>query len=402
MKLFCTSFNITVAVCSSSLDGVSDHRVGLSARVATSASSASLLASDKLALSTPPSHRCDRSHLIMTSDKPKSRVFPVSTCISNLPDALVPKPRSTDSETSGSQPKRLVIVGDVHGTRDALEKLLQEVKFNKNDGDHLILVGDVINKGADNPGVIDLAVKLQASAVRGNHDNAVLDAASQTRLKNGEWTEAATLVPAGAEETQDEAKPLGVQDAQDPQAEEQSAPQRKPHKPVTVQTAASLSIAQLKWLAALPLILQIDLPSTATSTTTKLVVVHAGLVPGVPLEQQDPHAVMHLRSLSSAESGGFQAVEEDGEEGWAAAWERAQEALPESERTMVVFGHDARRKLQVRKYSVGLDTGCVYGNQLSALVVTATEKGIEHQVVQVDGPRPEEPKVAEQQQGQVA
>lgn len=45
----------------------------------------------------------------------------------------------------------------------------------------------------------------------------------------------------------------------------------------------------------------------------------------------------------------------------------------------VVFGHWARRGLVVRRQCVGLDTGCVYGGQLSAWIAE------QDRVVQVDG-----------------
>jgi hypothetical protein len=43
--------------------------------------------------------------------------------------------------------RRLMVVGDVHGCKKELEKLLKKVEF-KEGKDHLILTGDIINKGA--------------------------------------------------------------------------------------------------------------------------------------------------------------------------------------------------------------------------------------------------------------
>lgn len=43
--------------------------------------------------------------------------------------------------------------------------------------------------------------------------------------------------------------------------------------------------------------------------------------------------------------------------------------IPHDKRSTVIYGHDSRRGLQLEKYSKGLDTGCVKGGKLSALLI---------------------------------
>ncbi len=50
-------------------------------------------------------------------------------------------------------------------------------------------------------------------------------------------------------------------------------------------------------------------------------------------------------------------------------WNAAQERLPPDLRTTVIYGHDARRGLNLQPYTKGLDTGCVKGGPLTALVI---------------------------------
>lgn len=77
---------------------------------------------------------------------------------------------------------------------------------------------------------------------------------------------------------------------------------------------------------------------------------------------------------------------------WRDAWNESQNLIEvPGQRTVAVYGHDARAGLQVRRemessedlgeegvngvwsrYTFGLDSGCVYGNELSVLVVEAS------------------------------
>lgn len=55
-------------------------------------------------------------------------------------------------------------------------------------------------------------------------------------------------------------------------------------------------------------------------------------------------------------------------------WNKYQSLLPKGERATVIYGHDSHRGLQLEKYSKGLDTGCVKGGQLTALVISSDPK----------------------------
>lgn len=113
--------------------------------------------------------------------------------------------------------------------------------------------------------------------------------------------------------------------------------------------ADGMTDADWAWLEGLPLWLR--LPEHGA------IVVHGGIVPGRPVESHDPSVLMNLRSLTP--EGLPSKMVEDGVP-WASCWRG-----PE----IVVFGHDALRGLQVYEKAIGLDTGCVYGGELTALVL---------------------------------
>lgn len=324
------------------------------------------------------------SPMTMSTSK-QGKVFRITTFISDLRTNLIP-PSSSSHLENGHRSRRLVIVGDVHGMKKSLEGLLEKVGFDKGKGDHLILAGDITNKGPDSPGVVDIAIRLGASAVRGNHDNAVLDAAAEIAAKGG-WDQFKGLIETfNAHEHSSDNMPKDTVPTEGSEKTESATPNiTMRHGPPTYRTASQLSARQIEWLSALPLILRIQLPQNIPCTLgDNIVVAHAGLVPGIPLEEQDPHAVLHMRSLARKPGGEASLTPEEssGEEGWAVEWDRWQEQL--TSRTTVVFGHDAKRRLQLGKYTIGLDTACLYGNQLSALVISTTDVGIEHRIISVD------------------
>jgi hypothetical protein len=262
--------------------------------------------------------------------------------------------------------------------RKSLEALLEKVCFDKSKGDHLILVGDLVNKGPDSPGVVDLAIKLGASAVRGNHENAVLNAAAEINAAKDSLLPSGDLTGISAGPESPEAD-LPRDTVRDPEKPDNCA------SPTTRATALALSPHQIDWLAALPLILRVKLPQDLASPFgDTLIVVHAGLAPSTSLENQDTYAVMHMRSLirTMGDEDKLIPSEASGEESWVMEWDRWQNSL--SSKITVIFGHDAKRRLQRSKYAIGLDSACLYGHKLSALVIEASDGKIEHQIIQVD------------------
>ncbi|KAJ6120327.1 Metallo-dependent phosphatase [Penicillium sp. IBT 18751x] len=294
----------------------------------------------------------------MTPTKAPAKIYPIKTFISELPRNHLPPSLQNYSENSPLN-GRLIIIGDVHGMRKSLEALLDKINFDISKGDHLILTGDLVNKGPDSPGVVDVAMRLGASAVRGNHENAVLNAAAELNTTRGSLHSGSLT---GSPITPDD--PANDQ-PRDTIKESEVTAKSPPSSSHT--TALAISKSQLDWLAALPLILRAKLSPTFTSSLgDTLLIVHAGLVPGIPPEEQDAHAIMHMRSLvRTPDEDAFIPAEMAGEESWIAEWDRWQDKL--TSKTTVVFGHDAKRRLQLGKYAIGLDSGCLYGHQLSAL-----------------------------------
>jgi hypothetical protein len=200
---------------------------------------------------------------------------------------------------------RTVIVGDVHG---CLDELLALVERCGDPGDtRYVMVGDLVAKGPDSQGVVAWARATRVEAVLGNHDAAVLR--------------------------------VGDPDV-DP-------PPRAHH----VAVAETLRDDDLAWLAARPLWIEVE----GTAPASHLVV-HGGLVPGVPLAEQERKHLLNLRSITDA---GEPTKKIEGTP-WGALWKGPPHA---------VFGHDAVRGLQRHPWATGLDTGCVYGGALTALVL---------------------------------
>lgn len=134
-----------------------------------------------------------------------------------------------------------------------MKELLQKLEYNKY-VDHLVFTGDVVTKGPDSLRVVDFARQHGASCVRGNQDDRIL-------------LHHRSLAPAASA-------------AGKPQGGELSELDKKVHDEKNL--ARHMTDEQAAWLDSCPLMLR----ARDVYGLGDVVVVHAGLVQGVALEQQ--------------------------------------------------------------------------------------------------------------------
>lgn len=290
-----------------------------------------------------------------------------------------------DEDWAWADGKRLIIVGDVHGCSEPLTRLLSETKF-ENGRDHLVFTGDLVSKGPDTAGVLDIARRYNASSVRGNHEDKLL---LLRRDLNG---------PLKAMQTQS-SEPLTGMEVNRKESE----------------LAESLTKDQMAYLEACPLILDLgELPGLVPAAF----VAHAGLVPGVHIERQEPSAVMNMRSIDirthtplrvhcpstqrlikadpASEFRDLPApwdnkkskvkvfdLDEKYVLPWTRLWEEWQTSVKGVERQLVIYGHDAPVGLVDGDWAVGIDTACVKGGKLTALVLEMKKGKVERRLQSV-------------------
>ncbi|EGZ17103.1 hypothetical protein PHYSODRAFT_264248 [Phytophthora sojae] len=203
------------------------------------------------------------------------------------------------SDVSASS--RLLVIGDVHGCLDELQALLAACHFAPFAGDRLVFVGDLVNKGPKSLDVVRFVRDSGALCVRGNHDDAALSAYYR-------WV----------------------------QGGRQPGSAKYPY----VEQFEPRDVAFLEQLP-----FSLSLPNHGN-----IIVVHAGLVEGVELQDQKPFDMYKMRFVQRerAEDEGSQwkALEKEkfkSESGgepkmWAKVWSGPRH---------VYFGHAASAGLQV-------------------------------------------------------
>jgi serine/threonine protein phosphatase 1 len=199
---------------------------------------------------------------------------------------------------------RLIAVGDIHGCHIEFAEMLEQLELKG--GDRLVLLGDLVNRGPDSVKVIDLARAAGSISLLGNHELRLL---KFRKTGDDKWLKERDL------ETFDKLRP-----------------------------------EDWAYMESMPL--------TYEEAELNTVFVHGGFLPSEPWQRQTAEVVTRI-----------QVVDKDGEPrrradapdapAWADLWGGP---------PYVVYGHTPRPEVYKLKWSIGIDTGCVLGGHLTALV----------------------------------
>jgi hypothetical protein len=200
---------------------------------------------------------------------------------------------------------RLIAVGDIHGCHSEFEELLSQLELTG--GDRLVLLGDLVNRGPDSNRVIDLARGAGATSLLGNHELRLLKF-----RKTGD---------------------------------------RKYLKEHDLETFDALRAEDWAYLEGMQL--------TYEEPELNTVFVHGGFLPNIPWQRQPAEVVTRIQVIDREGRPRKRADDPDAP-WWADLWGGP---------PFVVYGHTPRPEVYRLKWSIGIDTGCVMGGNLTAYIL---------------------------------
>lgn len=238
---------------------------------------------------------------------------------------------------------RYIIIGDIHGCLAELKELVQKVEWNPT-SDRLILAGDLVDRGPNSSEVVKWARENKVEVVRGNHDDRYVQ--FDNKIK---------------------------------QAKTGKQPKWLKNYPDRMAIYKEMSPEDIAFLRHAPTIIKLK--------ELKTIVVHAGLMPGVDIDEQEDNTKMHIRFLYD-NGNCYSKAPLDAQNGyiqprssffWAEKYQGSWD---------VVYGHHVWDKTEIKIHENevgarcwGIDTGCCFKGKLTALVLTP---GQQPAIFQVD------------------
>ncbi|OCC25269.1 hypothetical protein MB02_00905 [Croceicoccus estronivorus] len=223
--------------------------------------------------------------------------------------------------------QRIYAIGDIHGRLDLLRHLANAIEADAQSAPEMettvLMLGDLLDRGPDSAGVVDFALDWQKRRrmhiLMGNHEEMFLNSFTDPGVLSN-------ILRCGGRET---LLSYGIDSDND------SLPTLQ-----HVQAAMDAGIPgkHRKFIASFDDKVEIG----------DYLFVHAGIEPGLPVEQQKPQSLRWIREP-------FLSYEE-----------------PHSH--VIVHGHTIRHQVQLRSNRIGIDTGAYCYGKLTALVLEGSTR----------------------------
>ncbi|WAR60074.1 hypothetical protein PtB15_9B11 [Puccinia triticina] len=285
---------------------------------------------------------------------------------------------------------RLITFGDIHGMVDSLKELLKKLNYDPQT-DTLLLVGDLAAKHPSIQASLDTIRYCRESkveAVRGNHDEYIIIWRNWMNVNRVKFVEPDQLLAYDSDDQANLQSDRWLQAPEPPQELKKNLPKGMDWGTQHFEIARRLPKIDFNWL--------LERSLTIYVSPLRSYFVHAGMLPWVPPTESKADAAREVMSLLGLKENkeSYTLLEMRGlKKGrrptknankgkpWYKYWNKTMRTCDQSsstgssarawcERTQyVVYGHWAGKGLTVKPWSIGLDSGCVYGRQLSALVV---------------------------------
>ncbi len=214
---------------------------------------------------------------------------------------------SSTRESLDADMGRFIVIGDIHGCFEELEELIGRLQLRPDD--RAFQVGDIINRGPDSSRCLELVRTTGIRCILGNHER---------RLLRYHRTGDRSLL-----------------------------------KDYDLETIRVMTADDWRFLE--------DMPVFRYEESLGVLLVHAGFVPvGYAPWSNQPSEILTEIDVVDNQGRALKRTDAPGCPPWADLWKGP---------PYVIYGHIPRLDVYRKDWSLGIDTACVYGGKLTAVIL---------------------------------
>ncbi|RLA78758.1 MAG: protein phosphatase [Epsilonproteobacteria bacterium] len=215
---------------------------------------------------------------------------------------------------------KTIIYGDLHGCLNEFKELRAKVNPSKEDKE--IIIGDILDRGLYSNELLKYIRENNISSILGNHEYKYL------RYKKHQDNFIKT----------NKQNPMTLDKEQ-------------------LKIFNNLITEDFNYIQSLPFFIKID----------NLTLIHAGLTNKIDLDtakKKELEKILWIRTLDENQKTLSLSDDNPSAKFWSEYYDGNQ--------GIIIYGHQPFDNIKIDKYSLGIDTGCVFGGKLTALIVTDT------------------------------